>query len=82
MQDPVNAATVYAGTTEGLYQTTNGGATWQRLTGPDVIVNDVYVDPTNDKHVLLATDRSGVLLSVERRARASLPPTMGFRSGR
>ena len=64
MQDPVNAATVYAGTTEGLYQTTNAGATWQRLTGPDVIVNDVYVDPANNKHVLLATDRSGVLLSV------------------
>jgi len=64
MQDPVNSAAVYAGTTEGLYQTTNAGATWQRLTGPDVIINDVYVDPTNNKHVLLATDRSGVLLSV------------------
>jgi hypothetical protein len=64
MQDPLNAATVFAGTTEGLYQTTNGGTSWQRLTGPDVIVNDVYVDPTNDKHVVLATDRSGVLLSV------------------
>jgi photosystem II stability/assembly factor-like uncharacterized protein len=64
MQDPLNAATVYAGTTEGLYRTTNGGTTWERLTGPDVIVNDVYVDPTNDKHVVLATDRSGVLLSV------------------
>jgi photosystem II stability/assembly factor-like uncharacterized protein len=65
MQDPVNSPTVYAGTTEGLYQTTNGGTSWQRLTGPDVIVNDVYVDPTNNKHVLLATDRSGVLLSVD-----------------
>jgi photosystem II stability/assembly factor-like uncharacterized protein len=63
MQDPVNSATVYAGTTEGLYQTTNAGATWQRLTGPEVIVNDVFVDPSNPKHVLLATDRSGVLSS-------------------
>jgi photosystem II stability/assembly factor-like uncharacterized protein len=63
MQDPVNAGTVFAGTTEGLYQTTNGGASWQRLTGPDVIINDVYVDPTNNKHVLLATDRGGVLMS-------------------
>ena len=61
MQDPVNAATVFAGTTEGLYQTTNAGTSWQRLTGPDVIINDVYVDPSNNKHVLLATDRSGVL---------------------
>jgi photosystem II stability/assembly factor-like uncharacterized protein len=63
MQDPVNTSIVFAGTTEGLYQTTNAGTSWQRLTGPDVIVNDVYVDPSNDKHVLLATDRSGVLQS-------------------
>jgi photosystem II stability/assembly factor-like uncharacterized protein len=63
LQDPVDRNIVYAGTTEGLYQTTNAGISWRRLTGPDVIVNDVFVDPTNNKHVLLATDRSGVLLS-------------------
>ena len=28
-----------------------------------MIINDVYVDPKNNQHVLLATDRSGVLLS-------------------
>ncbi len=28
-----------------------------------MIVNDVYVDPRNPKHVLLATDRSGILAS-------------------
>jgi photosystem II stability/assembly factor-like uncharacterized protein len=33
------------------------------MTGPDVIVNDVYVDPGNPEHVLLATDRGGVLTS-------------------
>jgi photosystem II stability/assembly factor-like uncharacterized protein len=63
MQDPNNRQTVYAGTTEGLYKTLDGGATWTRMTGPDVIINDVYVDPHNDKHVMLATDRSGVLTS-------------------
>ncbi|HVJ07514.1 MAG TPA: hypothetical protein VM554_03970 [Acidisarcina sp.] len=65
MQDPVNRNTVYAGTTEGLYRTTLAGINWQRVTGPDVIVNDVYVDPSNPQHVLLATDRSGVLESVD-----------------
>lgn len=65
MQDPVNRSTVYAGTTEGLYRTTAAGVNWQRVTGPDVIVNDVYVDPSNPQHVLLATDRSGVLESVD-----------------
>jgi len=63
MQDPVNLDVVYAGTTEGLYQTVNAGAVWSRITGADVVVNDVFVDPSDRKHVLMATDRSGVLLS-------------------
>jgi photosystem II stability/assembly factor-like uncharacterized protein len=64
-QDPVNSNTVYAGTTEGLYKTTDAGRTFQRMTGPDVIVNDVFVDPKNPERVLLATDRSGVLTSTD-----------------
>jgi photosystem II stability/assembly factor-like uncharacterized protein len=63
MQDPVNHDVVYAGTTEGLYKTVDGGNNFRRMTGPDVIVNDVFVDPQNTSHVLLATDRSGVLIS-------------------
>ena len=63
MQDPVHHDVVYAGTTEGLYKTVDGGKTFKRMTGPDVIVNDVFVDPRNPEHVLLATDRSGVLSS-------------------
>ena len=62
-QDPRNHEVVYAGTTEGLYKTVNGGRTFQRMTGPDVIINDVYVDPAHPEHVLLATDRGGVLAS-------------------
>jgi photosystem II stability/assembly factor-like uncharacterized protein len=62
-QDPVHRDTVYAGTTEGLYKTTDAGRTFRRMTGPDVIVNDVFVDPRNPDRVVLATDRSGILLS-------------------
>jgi len=62
-QDPIHRNIVYAGTTEGLYKTVDGGKTFQRMTGPDVIVNDVYVDPRDTRNVLLATDRSGVLSS-------------------
>ncbi len=62
-QDPENREIVYAGTTEGLYKTINGGRTFHRMTGEDVIVNDVYVDPHDSNHVLLATDRGGVLAS-------------------
>jgi photosystem II stability/assembly factor-like uncharacterized protein len=62
-QDPVHRDVVYAGTTEGLYKTEDGGKTFKRMTGPDVIVNDVHIDPSNPDHVLLATDRGGVLAS-------------------
>ncbi|QNI33122.1 transcriptional regulator [Alloacidobacterium dinghuense] len=63
MQDPINRKIVYAGTTEGLYKTLDDGVNWTRITGPDVIINDIYVNPKDPQHVLLATDRGGVLLS-------------------
>jgi photosystem II stability/assembly factor-like uncharacterized protein len=63
MQDPQNLNIVFAGTTEGLYRTGDSGGAWQRTTGPEVIVNDVYVDPANTNRILLATDRGGVLAS-------------------
>lgn len=63
MQDPVNMNVVYAGTTEGLYKTKDAGTNWVRMTGPDVIINDIHVDPQNPQRVLLATDRGGVLAS-------------------
>ena len=64
-QDPEHHEVVYAGTTEGLYKTTDGGRTFKRMTGPDVIVNDVFIDAANTKHVVLATDRGGVLASTD-----------------
>jgi photosystem II stability/assembly factor-like uncharacterized protein len=63
MQDPKNHDVVYAGTTEGLYKTVDGGKSFKLMTDPDVIVNDVYVDPQDSNRVLLATDRGGVLMS-------------------
>jgi photosystem II stability/assembly factor-like uncharacterized protein len=62
-QDPNNPSIVYAGTTEGLYRTTDAGTKWTLMTPKDIIINDIYVDPTNAQHVLMATDRSGVLES-------------------
>lgn len=60
-QDPSNANVVYAGTTEGLYKTTDAGTKWVLMTPNDIIINDIYVDPKNSQHVIMATDRSGVL---------------------
>jgi photosystem II stability/assembly factor-like uncharacterized protein len=62
-QDPSNPAIVYAGTTEGLWKTADAGKTWSRVSNPDVVVNDVMVDPRHSQRVMLATDRAGVLAS-------------------
>jgi photosystem II stability/assembly factor-like uncharacterized protein len=62
-QDPSNPNIVYAGTTEGLWKTSDEGKTWKRVSNPEVVVNDVMIDPRNSSRVLLATDRSGVMAS-------------------
>ncbi len=77
MQDPQNLNIVFAGTTEGLFRTGDSGATWIRTTGPELIVNDVYVDPTNTNRILLATDRGGVLASNDG-GYSFLPANNGF----
>ncbi len=77
MQDPQNLNIVFAGTTEGLFRTGDSGANWIRTTGPEVIVNDVYVDPGNTNRVMLATDRGGVLVSNDG-GKSFLPSNSGF----
>lgn len=66
LQDPNHRDTVWAGTTEGLFRSDDAGKTWTRTTGPEVIVNDVFVDASDSLHVLLATNRGGILASVDR----------------
>lgn len=65
MQHPQQADTVFAGTTEGLFRTMDAGQTWERMTEPNLIVNDIYIDPKEPDHMLLATDRAGVLASAD-----------------
>ena len=77
MQDPQHQSIVFAGTTEGLYRSSDAGKTWARMTGPEVIVNDVFVDPTDSQKVLLATDRGGVLTSADGGS-SFAPSNVGF----
>ena len=62
-EDPSNPSIIYAGTTEGLWKTADQGKTWKRVSNPEIVVNDVLIDPRNSQRVLLATDRSGVMAS-------------------
>lgn len=76
-QDPTAPEVVYAGTTEGLWKASDAGKTWKRMTGTNLIINDVLVDPRQPAHVLLATDRSGVLRS-EDGGRSFVSSSRGF----
>jgi photosystem II stability/assembly factor-like uncharacterized protein len=76
-QDPVHPEVIYAGTTEGLYKSTDGGKSFKVMTGAGVIVNDVFVDANDTSHVLLATDRGGVLTSNDG-ATSFAPENAGF----
>jgi photosystem II stability/assembly factor-like uncharacterized protein len=76
-QDPGNPAAVYAGTTEGLWKTTDAGKAWKRVSSPEIVVNDVLVDPRNSKRVLLATDRGGVMASDDG-AQTFMPSNHGY----
>ena len=76
-QDPVRSSIVYAGTTGGLWKTVDGGVKWTLVTSPDVVVNDVLIDPRNPERVLLATDRGGVLASNDGFAKYQ-PSNRGF----
>lgn len=63
MQDPTRAEVVYAGTTEGLWRTIDAGHSWSRISAGNLIINDVLIDPVDPRKIMLATDRSGVLVS-------------------
>ncbi len=43
--DPTDHNVVYAGTTEGLWKTIDAGATWKHMTGSNIVINDVLMDP-------------------------------------
>jgi photosystem II stability/assembly factor-like uncharacterized protein len=76
-QDPTNENIVYAGTTEGLWKTVDLGKVWKRVSDPEVVVNDVLVDPRDSNRVLLATDRGGVMVSTDGTAKWS-PSNKGY----
>lgn len=71
VMDPQNPQVIYAGTGEGffnidglrgagIFKTTDGGATWQRLgstnTSDFYYVNDLVISPTNSQRIYAATD--------------------------
>lgn len=62
-EDSNHLNVVYGGTTQGLWRTNDAGKTWKQLSSSDLVVNDILIDPRNSSHLLVATDRGGVLVS-------------------
>ena len=60
--DPTNPDRVYAGTSDGIYRTQDGGRTWAALLS--VSASGLTIDPTNSSIVYAATSY-GVLRSVD-----------------
>jgi len=59
--DPAKPGTVYAGTTNGLFKTTDAAASWRRIEKglTDNYVSVLLIDPTNP-NILYAGTRKGV----------------------
>jgi photosystem II stability/assembly factor-like uncharacterized protein len=57
----VSHDTLYAGTTDGVWITTDGGKNWKRRGNRNIVVNDMVA--TSPNHLVVATSRFGVIWS-------------------
>jgi photosystem II stability/assembly factor-like uncharacterized protein len=68
--DPTMPSTLYAGTYNGLYQSTDSGNTWARTGNAGIPANrtflNVYVDPTQPSTIYAGTQTAGMLKSTNR----------------
>jgi photosystem II stability/assembly factor-like uncharacterized protein len=63
VQHPTIPGTVYAGTTEGFWLTTNGGKSWALTTQRNLEINSIAVHPDEPNRVFIATNNYGVMVS-------------------
>lgn len=64
-QHPTKPEMIFAGTTEGLWVSTDNGKpdSWRRMTSPRVVINTVAIHPDRPNRVLLGVDDVGILIS-------------------
>ena len=65
IQDPSNPRILYAATAHGLWKSVDKGVTWSLAHQYPYIVNSFVIDPKDSKKIYIATDRSGLLRSVD-----------------
>jgi photosystem II stability/assembly factor-like uncharacterized protein len=80
LQHPAIPSTIYAGTTEGFWRSTNGGNSWMLNTSRTLEINSIAVHPKDPQTVYIGTNNYGVMVSRDG-GKNFLPSNEGF-SGR
>jgi photosystem II stability/assembly factor-like uncharacterized protein len=62
-RDPRNPSRLLAGTTGGLFESLDAGASFRRVSRETTVVNGLLFDPANPSVVLVATEAEGILRS-------------------
>jgi photosystem II stability/assembly factor-like uncharacterized protein len=62
-QDPRDERTLYAGTTQGLWKSTDDGLMWKRVTPLDWSVIALVIHPQNPSRLVAAVERRGIMVS-------------------
>jgi photosystem II stability/assembly factor-like uncharacterized protein len=66
-QHPTKPEVIFAGTTEGLWLSTDNGKpdSWRRMTSLRLVINAVAIHPDRPDRVFLGTEDNGVLISTD-----------------
>ncbi|MFN7928458.1 MAG: hypothetical protein U0Y68_11010 [Blastocatellia bacterium] len=64
-QHPARPEVVFAGTTEGLWRSTNGGQTWGLVTSRKQVIHAVAAHPEQPDRIYIGTEDSGILISTD-----------------
>jgi len=64
---PTKPQTIFAGTTEGLWVSTDDGKpdSWRQVTSSQLIINAISVHPSQPDRIFLGTEDNGVLISTD-----------------
>jgi photosystem II stability/assembly factor-like uncharacterized protein len=64
-QHPADEKIVYAGGAHGLWKSSDGGLNWKKANDDSNVVDSVVIDPEDPEVLYLATERRGILKSVD-----------------
>ncbi len=66
-QHPTKPEVIFAGTTEGLWLSTDNGKpeSWRRMTSLRLVINSIAIHPERPDRVFLGTEDNGVLISLD-----------------